>query len=85
MVGRPRKVAEQPIVSITADEPMAATEAQDLQAYIAAREGKYLNDGIVLSMVSHPQETPRVFDGKYSGIRITNGPMGCMWSDGTTE
>lgn len=37
----------------------------------------------VLVAVTHPEATERVYPGKYSGIRMSPGPVAAYWSDGS--
>lgn len=37
----------------------------------------------VLVAVTHPEATQRVFPGKFSGVRMSPGPMAAYWSDGS--
>jgi len=33
--------------------------------------------------VSHPDAVAGIYEGKYSGIRLTTGPVEATWSDGS--
>jgi hypothetical protein len=37
----------------------------------------------ILVAVTHPDATERVYPGKYSGIRMSHGPVSAIWSDGS--
>lgn len=63
----------------------APVAAESLADYIAAREGKKLDAGLVLVKVTHPAADHPVFSGKYGGIVLEQGPAACVWSDGSTE
>jgi hypothetical protein len=54
-----------------------------LDAYIAPREARKLP--VVLSSVTHPAPDRAIFEGRFGGIRIEQGPIGCVWSDGSRE
>ena len=71
--------AESPVVAVVAP----AVSVASLPEFIASIEGLRVADGVVLAHVSHPQAVGDVFDGRYSGIRTTQGPVSAKWSDGT--
>jgi hypothetical protein len=52
-----------------------------LADYIQAHE----RDGIVLVRVSYPGAEPQVFQGKFSGVIVTDGPLSRQYADGSTE
>jgi hypothetical protein len=52
-----------------------------LADYIKARE----RDDIVLVRVTYPGAAPHIYQSKFSGIEVTDGPLSCTYSDGSTE
>ncbi|MEJ7932573.1 hypothetical protein WG922_21565 [Ramlibacter sp. AN1015] len=63
-----------------------AGKALPLLEYIAANEARKLAQGVVLVRVTHPEEpAERVVERNYSGVIVAPGPLGCLWSDGSTE
>lgn len=63
-------------------EPVAP--AEPLDAYIARVERAKLDQDIVVVAITHPEVyADRVHPGTYGGIRLSNGPMGVTYSDGT--
>lgn len=63
--------------------PQVAAKPQEipkLADFIAANE----RDGIVLVRVTYPGAEPSVFNGKYSGIVVADGPLSCTYADGST-
>lgn len=63
-------------------EPVAP--AEPLDAYIARVERAKLDQDIVVVAITHPEvHADRVHPGTYGGIRLSNGPMGVTYSDGT--
>lgn len=62
--------------------PVAAPvveSAGDLAGYVESME----RDGAVLVAITHPDATPGVYQGRYSGIRMSPGPKSATWSDGS--
>lgn len=79
-MGRVKKTDLQSIVV----EPLGDTVS--VLEYIAANERKKLDAGVVLVRVTHPHEdAERVIDRPYSGVLVSPGALGCLWSDGSTE
>lgn len=56
-----------------------------LEDYIRQQVALKLKRNIMLVSVTYPGATQRVFDATYCGVRVTSGPLGCVWSDGSTE
>jgi hypothetical protein len=92
-MSRPKMTDEQKAAAKAAREAKAASIAenfpqaervQDLPSlpdYIASRE----RDDVVLVRVTYPGAEPHVFQGRYSGVVVADGPLSAQWSDGTTE
>lgn len=76
-MARPRKDPADP-------KWQAQDELPTLQTYIAQREAQRLDEGVVLVRVTYPGASQH-FDGTYSGITVTDGPLGCVWSDGRAD
>jgi hypothetical protein len=73
-------------VTVAREEPetvevATAPELPSLADYIAARE----RDSTVLVRVTYPGAQPHVFQGKFSGVVVADGPLSAQWSDGATE
>lgn len=70
-------------------EPVVPAEsaqqpAEPLDAYIARVERAKLDQDIVVVEITHPEvHADRVHPGTYGGIRLSNGPVGVTYSDGT--
>lgn len=63
-------------------EPVAP--AEPLDAYIARVERAKLDQDIVVVAITHPEvHADRVHPGTYGGIRLSNGPVGVTYSDGS--
>lgn len=63
----------------------AAKDEEPLDAYIARVERAKLDQDIVAVAITHPEvHADRVHPGTYGGIRLSNGPVGVTYSDGTT-
>lgn len=56
-----------------------------LKDYITDKEGSRLSESVVLVRVTYPDAESHQHTGKYSGITVTPGPLGCVWSDGRTD
>ena len=68
------------------NKPVAAHAApvEPLDAYIARVERAKLDQDIVAVAITHPEvHADRVHPGTYGGIRLSNGPVGVTYSDGT--
>lgn len=59
--------------------PEPAVEIPSLRDYIVANE----RDDIVLVRVTYPGASRHIYQGRFSGIEVTDGPLSCQWSDGT--
>lgn len=58
--------------------------AEPLDAYIARVERAKLDQDVVAVAITHPEvHADRVHPGTYGGIRLSNGPVGVTYSDGT--
>lgn len=68
---------EPPPVVATAPAPDLPTLAE----FIKANE----RDGIVLVRVTYPGAEPHVFPGRFSGVTVADGPLSCLWADGSTK
>lgn len=61
-----------------------AEPVEPLDAYIARVERAKLDQDIVAVAITHPEvHADRVHPGTYGGIRLSNGPVGVTYSDGT--
>lgn len=57
---------------------------EPLTDYIARVEGAKLDQDVVAVAITHPEvREDRVHPGTYGGIRLSNGPVGVTYSDGT--
>lgn len=68
------------------NKPVAAHAApvEPLDAYIARVERAKLDQDIVAVAITHPEvHADRVHPGTYGGIRLSNGPVGVTYSDGS--
>ena len=62
------------------------TPAEPLDAYIARVERAKLDQDVVAVAITHPEvHADRVHPGTYGGIRLSNGPVGVTYSDGTKD
>lgn len=85
-MSRPKMTDEQKATAKAAREakvasPEPAAELPRLADYIAHRE----RDGVVLVRVSYPGVEPHVFQGRFSGVVVADGPLSCTYADGSTE
>ena len=65
-------------------EAASAASAESLDAYIARVECAKLDQDVVAVAITHPEvHADRVHPGTYGGIRLSNGPAGVTYSDGT--
>lgn len=63
-------------------EPVAP--AEPLDAYIARVEREKLDQDVVVVEITHPEvHADRVHPGTYGGIRLSQGPVGVTYSDGS--
>ncbi len=61
-----------------------AAPVEPLDAYIARVERAKLDQDIVAVAITHPEvRADRVHPGTYGGIRLSNGPVGVAYSDGS--
>ena len=43
-------------------------------------------DGLVVTKITHPEITePHIYQGMFGGFHVEPGPVGVVWSDGSTE
>ena len=72
---------QEPVAPAVAAQP---TPVEPLDAYIARVERAKLDQDIVAVAITHPEvHADRVHPGTYGGIRLSNGPVGVTYSDGT--
>lgn len=60
-------------------------KAKSLDDYMAEKSVMKLDQMVVLVAVTYPGAQERVIDLPHSGVRVKSGPIGCLWSDGSTE
>ena len=71
----------EPVAPAVAAQP---DPVEPLDAYIARVERAKLDQDIVAVAITHPEvHADRVHPGTYGGIRLSNGPVGVTYSDGT--
>lgn len=86
---------EQPIVEVVEDAPVVATEptttppapaeVPELTDFLRQAEAARIADDVVLVSASHPNATDgQVWQGIYSGVRLSRGEMSATYSDGMT-
>lgn len=90
---KPKTIAANTAAEAVGPEVAAAQEsavaaqpapAEPLDAYIARVERAKLDQDVVAVAITHPEvHADRVHPGTYGGIRLSNGPMGVTYSDGT--
>lgn len=72
---------QEPVAPAVATQP---APVEPLDAYIARVERAKLDQDIVVVAITHPEvHADRVHPGTYGGIRLSNGPAGVTYSDGT--
>lgn len=65
-------------------EAASAAPAESLDAYIARVEREKLDQDVVVVEITHPEvHADRVHPGTYGGIRLSQGPVGVTYSDGS--
>lgn len=73
-----------PIASNDHGKRAQALTHEPLDAYIARVERAKLDQDIVAVAITHPEvHADRVHPGTYGGIRLSNGPVGVTYSDGS--
>lgn len=72
---------QEPVAPAVAAQPDLV---EPLDTYIARVERAKLDKDIVAVAITHPEvHADRVHPGTYGGIRLSNGPVGVTYSDGT--
>lgn len=72
---------QEPVAPAVAAQP---APVEPLDAYITRVERAKLDQDIVAVAITHPEvHADRVHPGTYGGIRLSNGPVGVTYSDGT--
>lgn len=60
-------------------------ELEPLEDFLHRVEGRYIARDVVAVAATHPDASELVWPGRYSGIRLSPGPVSVTYSDGATE
>lgn len=67
------------------EPPIAPVTALNLRDYIREQEDAAEALGVVLTHISHPDASGEIMQGRYSGIRTSEGNPAATYSDGSTH
>ena len=84
--GVPRvKKTEAAPEAVPAAAPAPASSVVPLLGdWLADMEQRHISAGVVLVRATHPDATPGIYTGRYSGVHLAVGPVSATYSDGTT-